>query len=35
MEIKPNIFEQFDKLYTANENSYAERFMSGEEVRIF
>jgi hypothetical protein len=23
MEIKPNIFEQFDKLYAANENSYA------------
>jgi hypothetical protein len=23
MKIKPNIFEQFDKLYAANENSYA------------
>lgn len=23
MEIKPNIFEQFDKQYAANENSYA------------
>lgn len=23
MKIKPNVFEQFDKLYAANENSYA------------